>query len=79
MVVGASTIHDKIKEFIEKNYKEIEEWRIPFCVLDEDERYYRVNIEFRKKGEYFGKTASLKVDADSGEIIEFKEGWYWRF
>lgn len=84
MVVGATTIHKKLEEYLLRNYKDIEEWRITFCVLEtkfetDEPDYYKVNVEFRRKGDKWGKTALVKADPETGEITEFKEGWYWRF
>jgi hypothetical protein len=84
VVIGATTIHKKLEEYLTRNYKDLEEWRITFCVLESDivtdkPEYYKVNVEFRRKGDKYGRVALVKVDPNNGEIIEFKEGWYWKF
>lgn len=83
MVVGVTTIHKKLEEYLKRNYPDIEEWRITFCVLEpkpktDEPGYYKININFRRKGQILDKAALAKADPNTGEIIEFKEGYYWR-
>lgn len=75
--MGASLIYEKVKEYMEKNYRDAEEWRISLCIL-EDAGYYKVNVEFCRRGDPFVKTAMIKADASTGDIIEFREGWQWK-
>jgi len=83
VVVGATTIHKKLEEYLKRNYLDIEEWRITFCVLETklktgEPDHYKINIEFRRKGQTLDRVALAKADPNTGEIIEFKEGYYWR-
>lgn len=83
MVVGVTTIHKKLEEYLKRNYPDIEEWRITFCVLEPNLQtgepdHYRINISFRRENQVVDRVALAKADPNTGEIIEFKEGYYWR-
>jgi hypothetical protein len=83
----------KVREIINEHVRiavgEIEEIepRITFAVRGTDTLRYlgkeiwRVNVEYTpkpKKGEWsFRRTALFAIDAETGAILEFKEGWSW--
>lgn len=81
MVVGANDVFEKISDYVRKQYSDIEELSMPYCSLAEDkeERYYRVQISFRRKFDIFYRSAIAKADPTTGDITMYKEGFTWRF
>lgn len=57
----------------------IEEFEITFAKQTDNE--WRVNVEWNEKiGKIeWSRTAAFKLDAETGEVMEFQKGSYWRF
>lgn len=57
----------------------IDEFSVTFAKLEENE--WRVNVEFREKvgPTEWPTTALFGLDAETGEVKEFKKGYTWRF
>ena len=71
-----------MEELLEKKYKTLEKFEMPYCSLVTDseskERTYRVQITIHLKNRMFYKSAAAEVDAYSGAITSFKEGYSWK-
>ena len=55
----------------------IEEFEITFAKYEEENNVWKVNIGF-EEGEWV-RTALFSIDAETGEVREFKKNHYWRF
>lgn len=57
----------------------VEEFELTFAKLEGDA--WKVNVEFReKRGDVeVSKSALFRIDATTGEVIEFKKGDIWRY
>jgi len=82
-----SQVREKIQEHV-KIALGIEEFDITFAKREKDifagnvltgKEIWKVNIEFRKKEETFGSSASFSIDAKSGEVLEFQKNMVWKF
>jgi len=79
MAITFEEIRNKIEEYLNTALK-ITEFDITFAKLDEKENIWKVNVEFKEKGdEEFTKSALFGLDVDGGDIKQFKKGEYWRF
>ena len=83
MTISATEVFDKVAEYVRKNYKEVESIRMPYVSLTEDylikKKIYRVQLEIKLKDEKYPKSAIGEVDAETGNIIMFKEGYTWQY
>ena len=83
MNVGASDVFEKAKEYLGKNYPDLQSFAMPYCTLYEDtvgkRRYYRVQISYRQKGDLFDRPAILQANSETGAIEMFKEGFTWSY
>lgn len=59
----------------------IKEFDITFAVIDDDpsgRKVWRINVEYLPEEDaIFKERALFKIDAESGDVLEFKKGWYW--
>lgn len=82
MTVGAGDVFEKVKQYLEKNYPNLESFTMPYYSLYESmlekKKYYRVEIAFKRKGDLFNRSAILKANPETGEIEMFKEGFTWQ-
>lgn len=75
-------IKEKVKEHL-KTALEIEEFSITYAKLEKEllikpERdVWKINVEFKE--EEWDRTALFKIDPKTGDVLEFKKGYYWRF
>jgi len=73
-------IKEKVKEHL-KTALGIEEFSITFAKLEKDtltkpeREVWKINVEF-KEGDW-DRTALFKIDAKTGEVLEFKKGYLW--
>ncbi|MHC1584640.1 MAG: hypothetical protein ACXQS7_00005 [Candidatus Syntropharchaeia archaeon] len=67
-------IKEKVKEHL-KTALGIEEFSITFAKLEKE--VWKINVEF-KEGDW-DRTALFKIDAITGEVLEFRKDYYWRF
>ena len=82
MIVGAAKIHEKLEEYLNRNYKDIEYWEIASSVLETKitgndngaSDYYKVTVDYKRTGDTSSRTALVKAEPNTGEIIGFKEG-----
>ena len=83
MTVGAGEVFEKAKQYLQKNYPDLESFTMPYCSLYEStldkKRYYRVQIAFKRKGDLFNRSAIIQANADTGEIEMFKDGFTWTY
>ncbi len=83
MTVGAGEVFDKVKQYLQKNYPNLESLTMPYCSLYEGifekTRYYRVQVSYRLKGDTFNRSAILQANPDTGEIEMFKDGFTWTY
>lgn len=81
MSVGASEVFGKAKEYLQKNYPDLESFTMPYCSLYESilekKKYYRVQISFKRKGDLFNRSGILQANPETGNIEMFKEGYTW--
>ncbi len=52
-----------------------EEFDIKSAKLEENQRVWKVDVEFKKPQAMFSETALLVIDAESGEVKEFRKGY----
>lgn len=78
----------QIKKIVEEQVKiamgkEAEELKITFAKQDKDPQsrrlIWKVNVEYREKDLFMVRSALFSIDAISGEIIQFKKDYLWRF
>jgi hypothetical protein len=82
----------KVREIVNEHVRiaigEIEEKepRIIFAVRDKllgTKEAWRVTIRYTPKTQIEGlkqeRTAIFKIDAETGEVLQFEEGWGWSF
>ena len=82
MIVGAAKIHEKLEEYLNRNHKDIEYWEITSIVLETRitgndngaSGYYKVTVDYKRTGDTSSRTALVKAEPNTGEIIGFKEG-----
>jgi len=77
--VKVEDLREIIEGVLKKHYPDLETFEITYSILDETEGAWRVNIRFRKEGEMYDKVANFKVDAETGDVTWFKEGFTWTF
>jgi hypothetical protein len=73
--IGLQEIRGIAEEALRIMYGDIEGLSITFCVQDKGE--WRVNILFRKPGDLWDRSALFRIDSQTGEVKEFKEGMVW--
>jgi len=76
-------VKDVIREHLEITLG-IREFDITFAVMDEDpssgRKVWRINVEYPPEESAIFKERSLfKIDAESGDVLEFKKGWHWTY
>ena len=83
MTISATDVFDKVAEYVRKNYEKVESIRMPYCSLTEDylskKKLYRVELKIKLEEEHYPKSAIAEVDAESGNITMFKEGYTWTY
>ena len=83
MTISATEVFDKVAEYVRKNYENVETIRMPYCSLSEKypskEKIYRVELRIKIEGQDYPKSAIAEVDAETGNVIMFKEGFTWRY
>lgn len=83
MTVGAGEVFDKVKQYLEKNYPDLESVTMPYCSLYEStlekKTYYRVQISYKRKGDSWNRSAILQANPNTGEIEMFKDGFTWNY
>jgi len=89
--IDLKRVREIINEHIRLTVGEIEEGepKITFAVREEwglppanGRVVWRINIEYtpkpKKPDEFsFTRTALFMIDAETGDVLEFKEGYYW--
>lgn len=73
---------EDIKQKVAKHLKTaigIEEFLITFAKQEND--IWRINVEYKEKiaSIDWSQTASLEIDAISGQIKQFKKGFVWNY
>ena len=77
MVITFGDVRDKIEEYLKTALK-ITEFDITFAKLDEKEDIWKVNVEFKEKGDdVLPRSALFVLDAESGDVRQFEKGRYW--
>lgn len=71
-------LHEKIGEFFNRNYKQDIKWEIASLTKitsndNSDLDYYKVKVNYKRTGDTYSRSASVKVDSNTGQIIGFKE------
>ena len=83
MTVGINEVFDNVVKYVKRNYPDVENVTMPYCVLTEEidkkEKYYRAEVHFKISKEALAKTAVLKANAENGKVYWFKEGFTWKF
>jgi len=83
----------KVREIVNEHVRiavgEIEEKepRITFAVKDkpsgEAKEVWRVTVRYTPKSRderfTWERSALFKIDAETGDVLDFREGWSWRF
>jgi len=90
-MIDLKRVREIINEHIKITVGEIEEEepQITFAVRDkgpqgtEEKEVWRVNVRYTPKPKKetsftWERTALFKIDAETEEVLEFKEGWTWR-
>lgn len=78
-MVGGAKLHEKIGEFLNGIYKDIKgEFEIASLTKitsndNSDLDYYKVKVNYKRTGDTYSRSASVKVDSNTGEIIEIIE------
>ena len=77
-MVGGAKLHEKIGEYLNMNYNIKGEFEIASLTKttsndNSDLDYYKVKVNYKRTGDTYSKSASVKVDSNTGEIIGFKE------
>ena len=80
-ILSATDVFEKIEELLVKKYPKLEKFDMPYCSLvsetDTKEKKYRVQVEIHFKDKFLSKSAVAEIDAKSGAITMFKEGFQW--
>ena len=83
MTVGATEVFEKVKQYLQKNYPDLESFTMPYCSLYESvlekKKYYRVQVNFKRKGDILTRSAILQANSETGAIEMFKEGFTWTY
>jgi hypothetical protein len=83
MTISATEVFDKVAEYVRKNEERVESIKMPYCSLAEEypskEKVYRVELKIKLKDESYHRSAIAKVDAESGNIIMYKDGYTWTY
>lgn len=83
MKIGASDVFEKVKEYLGKNYPDLQSFAMPYCTLYEDtvgkRRYYRVQVSYKRKGDIFDRSAIFQANCETGAVEMFKEGFTWSY
>ena len=81
MTASVTQVFDKVGEYLKKNYKNLENYTLPYCSLYEEistkQKYYRANIKYKLQGDTYQRMACVKASAETGDIEYFTEGKYW--
>jgi len=84
-MLSLKEVKDVIREHLEITLG-IREFDITFAVMDEDlsgrevRKVWRINVEYPpEEGAIFKERSLFKIDAESGDVLEFKKGWYWTY
>ena len=83
MTISATEVFDKVEEYARKTEEGVESIKMPYCSLAEEEpskeKVYRVELKIKLKDESYHRSAIAKVDAESGNIVMYKEGYTWNY
>ena len=80
MNLGPKRIRELLEKYLRIFYPEVFDIQITFLVADEKQGIWKVNVKFKKDpSDIFYYIAMFSIDATSGDITQFKEGWTWRY
>ena len=69
MTVGATEVFEKVKQYLQKNYPDLESFTMPYCSLYESvlekKKYYRVQVNFKRKGDILTRSAILQANSET--------------
>lgn len=80
MSLTPSQIKQIVRNYLDVLYDNVSSMDITFLVKAENTGHWKVNIRFEKSGTLFPFSiqALLRIDGD-GDVVEFKEGYVWRY
>ncbi len=85
-MIDLKRVREIVNEHVRIAVGEIEEKEpmITFAVRDKQfsaKEAWRVNVRYtpksKEEGRRWERVALFKIDAETGEVLEFKEGWTW--
>ncbi|GAG70687.1 unnamed protein product [marine sediment metagenome] len=80
MSLGPKQIRELLEEYLVIFYSKVSDIQITFLVADKEQGIWKANIKFKRDpSDLFYNIAMFSIDATSGDITQFKEGWTWRY
>ena len=79
---GTQTAVLNLKALVNVQFPSAVDVSVPYLKLKEDEnskvRYFVAELRYKKKPQdWLYSTATARVEADSGQVVEFKDGYHY--
>lgn len=79
MSLSPKQIRELVEQYLSVLYPGSRGLEITFLVKNTEPDFWKININFKKKeSDIWSHSAMIKMEPD-GAILEFKEGWYWKY
>lgn len=78
MSLTPSQLKQIVTDYLRVLYSDVSTVDITFLVKDQRTGNWKVNTRFKKRDSFLSIQALLRID-ENGDVVEFKEGWSWRY